>query len=281
MAVDWHSRFEQQGQAASARCAGASNPPRVAVCISGAARTFATPLLLAGLRHNFLAPLVNHASAARVFLYLKSADSAKRGDEDKGFRPQADDVRTLRRALLKARWLQPMLGEAVLVNGSGSFSGPSPSPHTFAVVPSDATSWRGYRTTACLPAEAGSLRGSAGECCSNRPKSFKGGNGEERLLLSQLGLAWCGGAIVRSEAALGAAYDVVLSARPDLLWWRPMHAWCEWPHRTHALSCDRPGCDAVWAAPRQHLSRLFGLRRGQGEAGPRGAHGDACAHQPG
>ena len=48
-----------------------------------------------------------------------------------------------------------------------------------------------------------------------------------------------------------------LFSRPDLLWWRPMHPWCSWPFRTHALTCDAPGCDAAWVAPRAYLERLF------------------------
>ena len=156
---------------------------------------------------------------------------------------------------------------------------------------------------------------SAGSCC-RKSAYLNEGNNEERLIHQHLGLAWCAAAIVRYETrrhqhvshhghsddggaatarptAAGTAsgsspgggghigrsnhrFEVIVFARPDLVWWQPLPAWCEWAPRTRMLSCDRPGCDMVWVAPREYLGRLMGqaaIHRdcADGRAPPHGA----------
>jgi hypothetical protein len=48
---------------------------------------------------------------------------------------------------------------------------------------------------------------------------------------------------------------LVVFARPDLVWWQPFKPWCSWP-QSAVLTCESPGCDVAWAAPRAHLTRL-------------------------
>jgi hypothetical protein len=49
----WSAAVEQQGVAASQRCAQSRHrPPAIAFCIAGAARSFATPVVQAHLQHN-------------------------------------------------------------------------------------------------------------------------------------------------------------------------------------------------------------------------------------
>jgi hypothetical protein len=70
------------GPERAARCRAQQAPPRVAFCITGAARSFASPLVLAALRNNLVAPLAGTDPAgggSRFFLSLKASDSPKSG----------------------------------------------------------------------------------------------------------------------------------------------------------------------------------------------------------
>ena len=66
-------------------------------------------------------------------------------------------------------------------------------------------------------------------------------------------------------------FDVIVFSRPDLIWWAPLPAHCDFPWRTEMLSCDKPGCDMAWVAPRAHMGRLMAqarLHRDCADAGP-------------
>ena len=50
-------------------------------------------------------------------------------------------------------------------------------------------------------------------------------------------------------------FSLVVFTRPDLVWWQPFKPWCSWPQGA-VLTCESPGCDVAWAAPRAHLARM-------------------------
>ena len=55
-----------------------SAEPRIAFCIAGAARSFATPLVLRMLRTHFIDALAGgNLASSRIFLMLKTGDSPK------------------------------------------------------------------------------------------------------------------------------------------------------------------------------------------------------------
>jgi hypothetical protein len=60
-----------------------------------------------------------------------------------------------------------------------------------------------------------------------------------------------------ARSATRHRFDVIVFARPDLVWWQPLPAWCTWPISERMLSCDKPGCDMAWVAPRMHMERLL------------------------
>ena len=71
--------IESAGCSSSTAQPPSRRPPRVAFCIAGAARAFASPLVLESLRTNLVAPLAGPdaaASGSRLFLSLKVSDSA-------------------------------------------------------------------------------------------------------------------------------------------------------------------------------------------------------------
>ena len=88
-----------------------------------------------------------------------------------------------------------------------------------------------------------------------------------------LGMQWCHQAIIRSETRRQVRYAQIIFSRPDLVWWRPLPSFCELPAnaKRSMLSCDKPGCDMAWAAPRVYLDRLLrqaDMHRDCTETGP-------------
>ena len=78
-------------------------PPVAAVCIVGAARTFASPLVQSSLRHNFVEAL---GCPVRLFVQLKGSDTAKElGASRMGFGVHTTTVEALRRTL-RQPWLK-------------------------------------------------------------------------------------------------------------------------------------------------------------------------------
>lgn len=164
-------------------------------------------------------------------------------------------------AALASRWLLPILGEAVIVDGAGTFLGKGWTPSQAererpgmsttatsaerAVRPSNDTEWMSYRTAGCVAAR-------------NRTHSTDPGL-EARMLKSQLSIQWCAGAISRYETRRstkeGASwrFDLVVYHRPDQARWQPLQPWCAWADvRERALLCSSPAHDGMWAIPRQH-----------------------------
>lgn len=184
--TDWARGLRAAGRARASRCGSAHEegrlpPPRVAFCIAGSARGFATPLVHEMLRTNLVSSLASLAPGAgrerrqgsRAFVLLKTADSSKLsrwGNGDVNFEAHSELASQLPAlgAALEQRWLRRMLAEAVLLNGSGSFSGEGWRPPPMATVgagrigmppvwPHPATrqpepdeeGWRRYRSREC------------------------------------------------------------------------------------------------------------------------------------
>lgn len=239
--------------------------PRVALCLAGAARSFTSPLVLDHLRRNLLKPLTGQdigkarQQGSRIFLSLKTADSKKRA-AGISFRQHRGTVEQIRDVILTT-WLRKMVGEAVIINGSGAFLGSSSerlfvSEPSITIVPSNDTLWRSFRATPCgFNISTGTTR----HCC-RKSGYLLDGNNEERLIHQHLGMRWCRAAIERAEARTHQRFDVVAFARPDLVWWTPLPDWCRTPlaFRNAMWSCDKPGCDMAWVASRSHMERLFG-----------------------
>lgn len=222
-----------------APCARA--PPVAAVCIAGAARTFPSPLVLTGLRTNFLKAL---GCPTRLFMLLKAADTPKlKGVQRMSFAQHRTSVDALR-AALALPWLAHLIEEAAIINGSGSFSGTGRgvrAPPGAMVVASNETAWRAQRARRCVLSTY-----------------LATGTNEQRLILNHLGQSWCRDAIVRAEARMGHRFDLVAFTRPDFVWWRPLPSWCRWGSEPTLVSCNRSGCDMAWVAPRSYMGALFG-----------------------
>ena len=93
---------------------------------------------------------------------------------------------------------------------------------------------------------------------------LRAGNNQERMILHHLGPSWCASAIARYEARSGRAFDLVVYARPDLVWWQPVVPWCELRWREQIIACHEPGCDMAWIAPRraaEHISMADSLSK--------------------
>jgi len=263
--------------------------PRAAVCIAGAARAFTSPLVLDGLRHNFLAPIAgDRLEGVRLFLHLKVADSSKRM-KGVAFQQHRSRVAPLYAELMAHPWLSPLVEEAVIVNGSGAFTegGTAPSSRV-TVVSANESAWKSFMPRACSAhASSSNAHGSRDSArdgtrsCCRKASYLLEGNNEERLIHQHLGMSWCINAILRSEARRRVGYELLVFTRPDLVWWRPLPMTCELATlaRTTMLSCDLPGCDMVWIAPRKYMERLLGqakMHRDCADSGPP-PHGAARA----
>ena len=281
----WQETMETAAANVLARCERERDrPPRVAFCIAGAARGFATHLMQNMLRLylvKMLAPL-GAAGGSRIFLQLKPSDSDKLagwGDFDIHFHAHTDEAesRTSRlRALIEAdSWLRPLLAEVAIINGSGSFMGVGrregsahdrSSTADSAIRPSDPEAWRFWSSSTCKvpygtrPADSWSTKKqrhppTSRKATAELQRNSKlgagaAGNTEERLILAALGPAWCDAAIVRHEQATGQAFETVVFVRPDQLLQMPVVPWCELP-RGAAVACGGSGADGIWVVPRR------------------------------
>ena len=250
---DWEARVEAQAALSRSRCNRQRDMPRVAFCIAGAARSFATPLVLAMLRHRLLA---SH-TASRLFLQLKTEDSdkftgAKAVVGQINFRKTNVSNDALS-AAIATDWLRNVTGEVALVRSSGAYVGgdAAATVELAAVVTShagDTELWRQY----------------ASPCAANSSGYLKTGNNQERMIYQLLGQLWCRGAIERFERRIGVQFDQVVFARPDFLWMEgaPVR-WCAPANLASegkaVWFAFKPGCDMVWAAPRKYLAPLLSM----------------------
>jgi len=219
--------------------------------------------LLASLRQHFIDSLSPEGAegGSRIFAQLKTRDDDKllRGMvKHIGFKEHIErtaHVHALAAALV-SDWLRPMLGEAAIVNGSGSFLGRGWIPSRderlhgtikssiaeLAVRPSDDSAWVRYRPQGCE-----GIRNWTALIDSRL---------EERMVKAQLAIKWCGQAIARHERQIGRRFDLVAFSRPDLVRWSPMPAWCTWKWPI-ALVCNKVAHDGAWVVSRNVSAALF------------------------
>ena len=256
-------------------CVNHSTPPSVAFCIAGSARSFAAPLVLTHFRLNLLSAF-GGSSASRLFLLLKTADSGKltRSAGDR-FHPSSEKsiphistVAALERTLQSEAWLAPIIGKAMIVNGSGAPSHATSCRSRICIEQADSALWRSYRVRACMATATNVTSGATTNthasgavaevqsCCCDSGAFAQDGNNEERLLNNHLGIGWCRASIEQWEHSRAARFDLVLYARPDIFWWSPMLPWCAWRSMDTMLRCEQKGCDFVWVAPRRYLTEL-------------------------
>ena len=247
----WAEAVRTRAFESASKCRHASAPPpRIAFCIGGAARSFATPLVLTLLRHNLVAAL-GGSNESRLFLQLKAVDSDKlQMSGTTSFWKHNESTMANLAAALEAPWLGSLVGEAMLLDGNGAPAEPKGEARQELVVSPNAEVWRHFRARSC------SVNATVQPCCHRDPYLDQGNN-EERLLLHHLSLLWCRGAIERYEMTAGEAFDLVVYSRPDLVWWKPILPWCAWPSERSMLACTEPGCDMAYVAPRLHMERLF------------------------
>lgn len=249
----------------------------MALCIAGSARSFSTKLVLTHMRHNLITAMaVNDRS--RLFLHLKLNDSEKiSGGAGQKFRSHRESSLDGLLATLQLPWMATRIGEATIVNGSGTYTGIGCTKISEAcVVQPRQDTWKRYRSLACTDAERAQRQVAndtrKARCCPPYSSYHFQGNNEERLLLAQLGIAWCGNAIPRYERINNERFQSVLFARPDLFWERPTIPWCEWPIGQLGIGCDYPACDMAWVVPRSHFARMSALHE---------MHRDCPAHSSG
>ena len=261
----WATDIAKSGHAAASACKNETRvAPTVAFCIAGSARTFATPVVTTHLHNNLIVALTGDVARARLFLHLKLNDSEKMmGLAGQRFHSHKETSFLSIMAALKLPWMSAHVGELVLLNGSGSYAGPGCTAVTddgSCIVQPSAVAWKRYRTRACSLAQR-QLRNLSGDtspmpCCTPQNHFIATGNNEERLLLSHLGIGWCGARIPLYEEAHAMRFDMVVYTRPDAVWWQPVVPWCKWRWWDEMIHCDGPGCDMAWMVPRTHFDRL-------------------------
>ena len=254
--TDWETAARAAASPVIARCTeSTARAPRIAYCVAGAARSFATPLVLTMLRHNLYRVLGGDAEGSRFFLQLKQLDSDKLVTgvmrSSTSFRRHNETTLAHLLAALATPWLRAATGEAVVVDGSGASTATGRAEQP--VAPSDDQLWRQFRATQC---NATARAHGATRCC-HMGEYLRAGNNQERMILHHLGPSWCASAIARYEARSGRAFDLVVYARPDLVWWQPVVPWCELRWREQIIACHEPGCDMAWIAPRRAAEVLM------------------------
>ena len=183
----------------------ADEAPATALCVAGAARTFASPLVASSIRSHLIHAL---GDRVRLFLHLKTADTAKHlGPSRMAFAAHTVTLKALQDALCQP-WLAQLVEEAVIVNGSGSATGGGVAlsgaavcgqggvpPPRVAVQQGNASAWRVLRATRC-----------------SLSAYLAAGANQQRMLLNHLGQAWCRGAVLRAEARMAHPFDLIAFA---------------------------------------------------------------------
>ena len=258
--MSWAEALQRSGDAAAARCVQ-REAPSTAFCIAGAARSFAAPLVQEALLHH-LVRAYGGSSRSRCFFLLKSDDSHKLWELPApgamrfvAHRVSLDPIEKA----LRGRWTD-WIGDAVIVNGSGAAADAQSRDDQALIrrVDADPAAWLRFRSK-CVPTK-NSTDPKTGVPAGARYLSV--GTNEERLILNHLNSAWCRGAIERYEARVGVAFDHVVFARPDLLWYKPVTPWCQLAPAGAVHVCPRAGCDTMWVAAREHATALLDQARG-------------------
>lgn len=279
----WLDKLQMESELAAARCKGiARRQPRIAFCIAGAARGFNVRIVQEVLRFyvvQMLAPS-GAAGGSRLFLQLKAFDSDKLdgwGDFGIHFDRHEAPMPRLEALINADGWLQRLMAEVSLVNGSGAFLGVGRRPgieiHSTALRPADDNVWQTFTSPACaVPwgtrasapwgerhkryATTSVSNGRTRQSPARKMNVSSASNAQERLILSALGSAWCGKAIDRYESRAGQRFDYVAFARPDLLLRKAMPPWCELQTDT-AVVCGGSGADGLWIIPRQQVGPVL------------------------
>lgn len=227
---------------------------------------------------NLIRPLApsGAASRSRAFLYLKVREPGCDGD-------CGTPLPALVNAL-ESNWLRDMLAEAVLINGSGAFSGRGYNPKPGGGEP------RGAAMAALRPPDDGSLAQSfaPNETVCKRDRyahdlDLSSSAAEGEVLTGQpgmrpeisssmqvaLALAWCADAIERYELSSGPGnnFSVVAYARPDQYFAHPVRGWCTYPIHEHVYACQGAALDGFWVAPRGASHQLLSMLRALASCG--------------
>jgi hypothetical protein len=263
---------EAAASACSARASSSPRPPNVAFCFAGSARSFATPLMLTQHYQHFVRPLagssIEQQRSSRAFMYLKIDDSDTRRPQPPGtFHVQGGSFKHEQIELapvvaaLESGWVRRMLAEAVIINGSGAYSG------------------EGWRAEDATSSASSAIRQPDPDLfVSGLPNStFCSGPTSPSGVHIALGLAWCAGAISRQEKRTGIDFTLVAVTRPDQLFLWPMVPWCQWSFTETTIACQASGTDGVWVAPRAHATQLLAMRQVYVNCGRDG--GDAGYYQ--
>lgn len=269
----WQVDAQASGAAAADRCKSDPRPPpATAFCIAGSARSFGTPLVQVHMRHNLLTAL-GGSDQSRLFLHLKLLDSAKNTTSSgQKFKQHTDVTLDNLLASLRLPWISKRLAEAVIVNGSGSIDPRAAGCKTASptcIMQPNPRAWRDYRLMNCLRHPDDDKYPNTtmfsgvtpdghkqGTCCPPSNSFVSVSNNEERQIMQHLGIGWCGHAVPRYESARGQKFDLVVYARPDLIWWSSVQPWCTWKWTDHMIGCEGPMCDMVWMVPRRHFHHL-------------------------
>ena len=204
---------------------------------------FASPLLLASLRQQFLDPLSGGSdSTTRLFALIKTRDDRKAVGGNTAthggvgqIQQHVDATATISSAsALESEWVMPLLAEAVIVDGSGGDMG------------SDRCGTRGVQEQQCERfnerSAARTMRWQShrppDDSCRvlRRNTANLDATLNDRMVKNLLSFKWCFGAIERYEMASGKPFEVVAYTRPDMLRLEPMRPWVSGPTFERMLS---------------------------------------------
>ena len=256
--------------------AQSGKPPSLAVCVLGSARSFASPLLLASLRQQFVDPLSGGSdSTTRLFALIKTRDDRKAVGGNtathggvgqyQSFQQHVDATATISSlaSALESEWVMPLLAEAVIVDGSGGYDGVgwAPTDAEREACRSNNASGSIARQAIRRPDDAlwQSHRPPDDSCrVLRRNTANLDATLNDRMVKNLLSFKWCFGAIERYEMASGKPFEVVAYTRPDMLRLEPMRPWCEWTNlRTHVVTCPFAAHDGYFVAPRHDARQVL------------------------
>ena len=200
-------------------------PPRVAHCVVGAARTFATDQAALSLRHHLVEDFGGRgltSSAPDVFFHMKLVDDVPKSQKEWAFKQLS-----VRGGAVCRQACRFAPRAVTLLNAS--HSGPA----------------------------------AAGRCL--RSGFFAKPENRARAVSQWHGFAACLDMVEAREAAAGSTYDVVVLARPDLVWYRGVGPHCAHDLTRTTIHRGKPGWNS-------RLEWLLLMPRAQAAAILRTAH---------